>query len=248
MPTKTEDIKTCLEKVYNIAKKRQKELTEEELKSYFLKTNILEIIGYETIGKDIRMEKAGKGQKRTDIHCIDEYGNVIFVIEFKKPLDKTNLKEHYDQLWENYILPLKAKYGIITNGLKLLLYERINTNSQQILDINLGELTLSQCETLFNRLQKPVYKITKLKPVITYFNSFQDPNSRIYLDTDIAQKHFFDNFKLEEDSAFGKLIQGTISLFNHQYGKSKFLTSAYDFWLKSYARKPEKVPLMWKKL
>ena len=246
MPVKSEEIKACLEKVYNIAKKGQKELTEEELKSYFLKTNILEILGYESLGKDIRMEKGGKGQKRTDIHCIDEYGNVIFVIEFKKPLDKTNLKEHYNQLWENYILPLKAKYGIITNGLKLLLYERINTNSQQILDINLWELNLPPCETLFNRLQKPVYEVTKLKTVITYFNGFQDPSSRIHLDTDIAQKHFFDNFKLEENSAFGKLLQGTISLFNYQYGKSKFLTSAYDFWLKSYARKPEKVPLMWK--
>ena len=60
-------------------------LTEEELRSLFLETKILNKLGYFEIGKDIRLELTipGKG-KRPDIQCLDDYGNTIFVIEFKK--------------------------------------------------------------------------------------------------------------------------------------------------------------------
>ena len=245
----TGEIKQYLDRIYDRAKTKREELTEEDLRAYFIKTGILEYLGYEKIGEDIRLEKTiSKKGKRPDIECLDEYGNVVFILEFKKPSDKTNLKEHLPQLWERYVVPLKAKYGVLSNGLTLIIYERIGTNPQIILDKPLYNMDENDCRLIFNRLQKPSYDMTSVKKVLEYFKNFSDSNERRPLDTELAREMFFEDFSLREASLFSELVQGTIELFEYQYGKSKFLTSAYDFWLKSYARKPDKIPTSWKKL
>ena len=69
---------------------QKNDISEEELRSYFIKRNILSALGWQNIGKDIRLERTVKGtNKRSDIICIDNYGNITFVIEFKKPSDET---------------------------------------------------------------------------------------------------------------------------------------------------------------
>ncbi|MFB6088751.1 MAG: Eco57I restriction-modification methylase domain-containing protein, partial [Candidatus Aenigmatarchaeota archaeon] len=75
---------------------------------------------------------------------------------------------------------------------------------------------------------------------------FDHPEERVTLVDEESREHFFENFKLEKDSAFTNLVIKTMNLFDSQYHKSKFLTSAYDFWEKSYAKEPEEVPKNWK--
>lgn len=227
--------------------KQNPEMPEEELRTLFNKSVILENLGYGAIGKDIRLELSIKG-KRSDIVCLDDYGNVVFVVEFKKPSDSVELKEHFDQLWDRYVKPLRADFGALINGYELILYRRIGENNKLELRVNLSEISDKDCELIVKLLKKPDYELTKVKDILNYLNKFSAPESRIFLTTDEARKHFFENFKLEEDSIFGELFKNTIKLFDYEYSRSKFLTSAYDFWRKSYAKKPDKVPESWKKL
>lgn len=227
--------------------KQNPEMPEEELRTLFNKSVILENMGYGEIGKDIRLELSING-KRSDVICLDDYSNVVVVLEFKKPSDSVELKEHFDQLWDRYVKPLRADFGVLINGYELILYRRIGENNKIELRVNLSEISDKDCELIHKLLKKPDYSLTQVKDILNYLNKFSTPESRVYLTTDAARKHFFENFKLEDDSIFGELLKKTIQLFDYGYSRSKFLTSAYDFWRKSYAKKPDKVPDSWKKL
>lgn len=239
-------IKLDFQSLY-IKSKKNPEMPEEELRTLFTKSDILENLGYGTIGKDIRLELFIKG-KKSDIACIDDYGNVVFVLEFKKPSDNVELKDHFDQLWDRYVKPLRTDFGALINGYELILYRRIGENNKLELRKNLSEVSDKDCELIYNLLKKPDYSLTQVKEILNYLNKFSAPESRIYLTSDAAREHFFENFKLEEDSIFGELLKKMVKLFDYEYSHSKFLISAYDFWRKSYAKKPDKVPESWKKL
>ncbi|MDI6655483.1 MAG: type I restriction enzyme HsdR N-terminal domain-containing protein, partial [Candidatus Hydrothermarchaeota archaeon] len=223
-----------------------KEISEEDVRIAFVKSGILEELGYEGELKDIKFEKEVKG-KRSDLLAFDEYRNVVFVVEFKIPAE-INLDKHFAQLWERYVKPLKAKYGLLTNGLELLIHERINSNWDRKLKINLSEITLSQCEEIYDWLKKPKIERTKVNEVLKYFERFDKREERVNLSSEIAQKHFFDSFELKEGSVFVGLLRGTIGLFDSEIERSKFLRSAYEFWKTAYAKKPEKIPENWKKV
>jgi len=155
------------------------------------------------------------------------------------------LEQDFAQLWERYVKPLRARYGVLTDGLELLVYERINSNSEEKLRLNLGEISIAQCEEIYDWLKKPGIKRTKINEVLRYFERFDNLEERINLSSEIAQRHFFDSFELKEGSIFADLVQKTIGLFNSELERSKFLKSAYNFWKVSYAKKPEKVPENW---
>jgi type I restriction-modification system DNA methylase subunit len=228
--------------------KKNPDITEEELRTKFRDSNVLETLGYTEVGKDIRIEKKiPKEGKISDIRCLDDYKNVIFVIEFKNP-KVTNLKDHFNQLWERYVKPLRARYGILTNGIELLVYERIDTNFERKLKISLAEITVSQCEDLYEWLRKPKINRTVLVDVLEYFSKFDKPKEKISLASEVSQKHFFDSFELKEGSVFADLVGRTIELFDFERERSKFLRSAYTFWKSSYAKEPEKLPNNWKKI
>ncbi len=239
-------IKLDFQNLYGKSKKNP-EMPEEELRTFFTKSEILENLGYNAIGKDIRLELFIKG-KKSDIACIDDYGNVVFVVEFKKPSDSVDLKEHFDQLWDRYVKPLRADFGALINGYELILYRRIGENNKLELRVNLSEISDKDCELIVKLLKKPDYSLTQVKDILNYLNKFSAQEARIYLTSDAARGHFFENFKLEEDSIFGELLKKMIKLFDYEHPRSKFLNSAYDFWRKSYAKKPDKVPESWKKL
>jgi len=242
------ELKKCLDRIYERAKTKREELTEEDLRTYFIKTDILKHLGYKTIGEDIRLEKTIKAKrKRADVQCLDDYGSVILIVEFKKPADPTNLKEHFRQLWDRYVIPLKAKYGILTNGLKIIIYERRGINEHMLLEKSLADLETDDCE-VFTPLEKPLYNMADFDDVKNYFESYKLPEEKIDLKKEISRELFYENFRLKADSLFGKLIQSTITYFKDQYNKDQFLTNAYQFWLKSYAKKPDKIPDNWKKL
>ncbi|MGB7534023.1 MAG: TaqI-like C-terminal specificity domain-containing protein [Halobacteriota archaeon] len=226
--------------------KSAKEISEEDLRVAFVKSGILEVLGYEGELKDVRFEKGVKG-KRSDLLAFDDYQNVVFVVEFKRP-NEIDVEPDFAQLWERYVKPLKARYGLLTDGLELLLYERINSNWERKLRVNLGEVTLSQCEEVYDWLKKPSIERTRIEAVLGYFERFDNPEEKVNLSSEIAQKHFFDGFELKEGSVFVNLVQKTIGLFDFELERSQFLKSAYNFWKISYAKKPEKVPENWQRI
>jgi len=74
--------------------KQNPEMPEEELRTLFNKIDILGNLGYNAIGKGIRLE-------------------------FKKPSDTVNSKDYFDQLWNRYVKPLRADFGVLINGYEL---------------------------------------------------------------------------------------------------------------------------------
>jgi len=240
-------IRASFQKLYEKLKSA-KEISEAELRSEFINSGILEALGYAGILKDIRLEKGIKG-KRSDLLAFDNYMNVVFVVEFKRP-NEIEVEPDFAQLWDRYVKPLKAKWGLLTDGLELLVYERINSNWERKLHVSLSEITLSQCERLQEWFKKPKVEIAEVNEVLRYFERFDNPEEKIKLseEVEIAQKHFFDSFELKEGSIFVNLVQRTISLFDFELERSKFLKSAYDFWKISYAKKPEKVPENWRRI
>jgi hypothetical protein len=62
------------------------EISEEEVRVKFVESGVLEALGYKGILKDIRLERGVKG-KRSDLLAFDDYQNVVFVVEFKRPTE-----------------------------------------------------------------------------------------------------------------------------------------------------------------
>jgi len=241
---KPDTILEKLEKIHDKCRENE-DISEDKLKRYFHKSGILEELGYEE--EDIHVEETVKGQKRTDIHVTDDYGNVRAVIEFKKPTVR-NLREHFDQLWNRYMKPLKAKYGFLYNGHELFFYERIRNNYDKKFGMNVLDLERQNVSTIVQHIKKPRYDLTKIKVVTEYLKEFEDPEEKLNLKDEASREHFFESFKLKKDSVFGELLKASINLFNEmeRKGDFEFLKSAYDFWKISYAKKPESVPENWK--
>ncbi|MBU1158599.1 MAG: N-6 DNA methylase [Candidatus Thermoplasmatota archaeon] len=235
-----------LNRLFEKTRARTDKLTEEELRSIFKETVILGTLGYKDIGRDIRLEKTLRTSgRRTDIQCSDDLGRITFVVEFKKPSDPTELKSHLSQLWEGYVLPLRARYGILINGLHIVVYERIGRNHHTILDRDLHDINEDDCSKLLKKLRKPKHNLTSTHEVQEYLKQISDPDEKMTLSNELSREMFLEDFRLGEPSPFSDLLKGCIDLFDMQYGDSRFLTSAFDFWMKSYAKKPYRIPDNW---
>lgn len=219
-------------------------MSEEELYEVLINSRFFKILGYKSFGRDVKAQYviAGK-RKKADYICRDEYQNVIFVLEAKKPSDR-KLGDALSQLWERYVLPLKARYGVLTNGWRLMIYERIIRKPEPTLNLNLGKVTNKGRDLLFRTLRKPEYDITLHSKLEEYFSSVE----KLSLKTDLAKENFLETFKLEKSSAFGLLLSSLVNLFDWVYPRSRFLKGAYGFWQKSLAREPKKIPDSWEPL
>jgi type I restriction-modification system DNA methylase subunit len=217
-------------------------MSEDELYSVLVRTGFFEELGYEKFGIDVKPQYVIPGErKKADYVCRDEYQNVIFALEAKKPRDE-RLEDALDQLWERYVLPLKAVYGVLTNGKQFLVYKRVGSNAEPLLDIHLEGISEADSNQLYRTLKKPEYDITLHSRVQDYFASIE----KLSLKTDLAKENFFETFKLNVDSIFGKLVLDLMELFDWVYPRSKFLKGAYGFWQRSFAREPEKIPESWR--
>lgn len=216
-------------------------MSEEELYEVLINSRFFKILGYKSFGRDVKAQYviAGK-RKKADYICRDEYQNVIFVVEAKKPSDR-KLGDALSQLWERYVLPLKARYGVLTNGRRLMIYQRIIRKPEPTLSLNLGKVTNKGCDLLFHTLRKPEYDITLHSKLEEYFSGVE----KLSLKTDLAKENFFETFKLEKSSAFGLLLSSLVNLFDWVYPRSRFLKGAYGFWQKSLSREPKKIPNSW---
>lgn len=237
--------KTILKKFSDIFKKTKKnmDVNEAKIRRYFYDSKILELLGYKE--EDIYVkETVEKGE--TDIHCVDDFGNVTLVVELKKP--KVKPIKYESQLWQRYMKPLKAEYGILFNGLELIFYKRAGNDLKRIFKINLNKLDEDRAKTLIKHLKKPERVTTNIDLVLEYLEKFRESSEKLELKKEAARDHFFQNFRLKEDSIFGNLLRRTINLYEELKGRVEFLDSAYSFWRKSYAKKPDEIPDDWEPL
>ncbi len=244
--TDLHEIKKGFEIVLKDVKKKPS-MNESTLRINFAQTNILKTFGY--LKNEVFYEERLVSGKRTDIHCTDEFGDVIFVIEFKKP-SVENLDSFENDLWEKYVKPLKAKYGLLYNGNELIFYERqrnrlIRNNKISNSVENFDEILISD---LLNHLKKPDYGTTLIKNVKNYLEKFTDPDERLALEEEISREHFYESFRLCEGSIFSSLVCSIIDLFKDEREKLTFTESAYNFWKKSYAKSltKDQVPNNWR--
>jgi len=235
------EIKECLAYVLDKVEK-DPSMIEDDLYRVLENSGLFKKLGYLEIGVDIRPQRPISGErKKPDYAFRDEYQNTIFVMEVKRPLDK-ELEKALPQLWERYVLPLKSKYGVLTNGKQIVIYERIGINHKLVMKVNLVEATEVRCNQIQSLLKKPHYNIGNIQGIRECLFATE----KLSLKTDIAKEDFFETFGLKENTIFGSLVHILMDLFDEIYPKSKFLEGAYGFWNKSLARKPEKVPDSWK--
>lgn len=76
---------------------------------------------------------------------------------------------------------------------------------------------------------------------------YLDSLSKVSLDSELGREHFFDTFRLEEDSQFADLVVAMTDLLEELRDEqnAKFVAGAYDFWEASYANVPNETPDSW---
>lgn len=230
------------------AKENSNDWSEEDLRIALAKSQALEELGYEE--ENISWEATLENQKRTDVHVKDDVGGFVAVFECKKPSVDITANEHERQLRERYVLPYKVDYGILYNGIELIFYKRQGHSMDRVFRVSADELDDQQLNQLVSALHKPDRSTTDLDSVTTYMDKYRDEADRLMLTDDVAREYFYENFQLDEDSVFGRLVVNTIKLFEDRHGKSDFLESAYQFWKRSYAKELNKkqIPDEWKPL
>ena len=230
------------------AVKKNLEMTEQEVYNNLVSSRFFEILGYEGYGIDVRSQQPIRGYE-PDYYCLDTFEKTIFVTELKKPSDdqKTPLEEYKDkQLSEKYVIPLRARYGILTNGVRFILYERVGQRLvERVRYADLSIVTAEEAGQLCEKLRKPSIDLTALSEVTSRIKeSLQEPKD---LSVETAQRDFFQIFKLNYTSKFGELVKAIEDLLDYCLTEKsyKFTNGAYAFWLKSYTVELDEVPKPW---
>jgi type I restriction-modification system DNA methylase subunit len=206
-------------------------------------------------GLDIRAQRRGEEGKVPDFECLDELEQSVFVMEVKAPKDEetTPLGSYLETQLKGYVDLKKSRYGVLTNGIKFLLYRKVDGRLVQELEVeDLEAVTAEVASEIYNPLKKPSYEFTDLKQ-IAYQLALIEPKP---LTEEANRVAFYETFRLKEESPgmptkFTKLVYSLMDLFDElmkEESKSEFLEGAYKFWNKSYAHKPSKVPKSWQNL
>jgi hypothetical protein len=230
-----------LEGIYDRIQQRT-DLEEGEVTDVFTDNDFFQTLGYEGIPIDVRSENHIVGGNRPDYFCKDKYGNTVFVVEFKKPSRNEDLSSHKDQLWEQYVVPLRAEYGVLTDGEELILYERVgNDRDDRKYRVQLDSFSNSQLEEL-DGLRKPTYAFESIDEVAQYFQNTESVSvgERIAGEP-VGQNEFLDTFRLEHGTLFYEMLQQTYELidyYDEQGQKNNFPRDSYEFWQSYYASDP----------
>ena len=223
-----------------IGSRTDDDMSERDVENLFLETGFYDALGYEGTGTDIRSEFTLPDNRRPDYITLDTNEAVTAVYEFKTT--GRDLGGHEDQLF-HYIDNLRAEYGVLTNGNELRLYRR--GEDRPIVTVSVESATESDARDLFSALQKREFDLTNPDDV----NQFLADLDPVPLDqqAELGQEHFFDTFRLEEDSPFADLVTGMMDLLHELRDdrEAKFVKGAYDFWEATYADEPDEVPDSW---
>lgn len=239
-------MKDVLESIYERIQERP-DLEESEVTDVFTDNDFFETLGYEGIPIDVRSENHIVGGDRPDYFCKDKYGNVIFIVEFKKPSREEDLSSHKNQLWEQYVKPLKADYGVLTNGEEMILYERGSRDRRnRIFRTRLDSFSDEQVEQL-KQLRKPAYEFTTKETVSSYFSEIETVSIGEEVEGElVGQNEFFDTFRLEQNTIFYQMLERTFNLLDYYLENGddgSFPNDAYEFWKEYYA--PDSDDINW---
>ena len=232
---------------FSKAVKQNPMMSEGDVYSNLVKSGFFEALGYEEYGKDIRSQET-VGSFFPDYYCVDQFEKTIFVLEAKKPSDEetTPLGAYADgQLKEKYVLPLKANYGVLTNGNRFFFYRRVGKNLLLEIDIDdLTQVSAGQATEIESKLRKPLLDFASLDQVVRRIGEVQgDPKP---LREPLARDDFYAIFGLQPKSKFTALVAQFVKLLEYYHAKGyRFSKGAFAFWKKAYSLKLENVPLPW---
>ena len=208
--------------------------TEAEVEKIFQENAFFVELGYQGFGKDILAQR-GKLRKRFDVALTGFGGRVHAVIEFKKPSEKA-LDSFRTELLDKYVNPHLAIYGVLTNGLEMIVYARTNGQFPEQLRFDLKDTTEAQARDLANWLGKQTVHLEVLESVLERLR-YHRQNVLLIRDPDSeAARIFFQVFQLRPESAFGRLVIALKSLLPKTTEVSRFARGSFDFWIRTYAR------------
>lgn len=232
------DTSAFLDALHGIASRLDGDMSEKDVENAFLNEDFFDLLDYDGAGYDLRSEWTLPDDRRPDYVTLDESESVTAVYEFKTT--GRDLTPNEDQLF-HYVEELKADYGVLTNGDELRLYKR--EGRTRMVSISLSEATESDAADISAALQKPEWDITDPDTVNNYISTLDE----VELDTELGRDHFFDTFRLEENSPFANLVTAMMDLLVElrDEQEAKFVKGAYDFWEASYASEPDETPDSW---
>lgn len=220
---------------------RNPDLSESEVMDIFVDEGFFSELGYEGFGVDIRSEESIVGQGRADYSGKDDLDNTVFIIEFKKPSRDEDLSEHKPQLWEQYVKPLKARYGVLTDGQEMILYERgARDRAERIFRNSLEEITDSEGGEVSN-LHKPSYEFSTKSSLTNYLDSIDSVSIGEVIDGEqVGQNEFLSTFANEQNTIFYEMLKSTYNLLDYyvERDENSFPKDAYEFWEEYYSAEP----------
>jgi methylase of polypeptide subunit release factors len=225
---------------------QDKNLTEAEVEKIFQERDFFVELGYRGFGQDILAQR-GKFQKRFDVALTGFGGRVHAVIEFKKPAVDT-LDAFRDDLLEKYVRPELALFGVLTNGVEMIVYARTNGRFPEQKRFNLSETTEPAAQDISDWLRKPTVHLDSLDSVLERLR-YNRSNALIISDPESeAARIFFQVFRLKRESSFGRLTLALKDVLPKTLEVSRFTRGSYDFWLRTYSRELsyKSVPLAWR--
>lgn len=225
-------------------------LTEAEVEKLFQEHGFFSELGYEGIGKDILAQR-GQRRKRFDIALLDFGGRTRAVIEFKRPKRPGggSLESFQEELFDKYVKPHLAQFGILTDGVTFVLYAKTNGEFvRQFDEFPLAETSETHARRIAQWLQKKTVDLQSLASVhgLLQFN-LQNQRLLQALDSDEAGI-FFRVLQLLPESPFGQLVSCLKELLPKTVKTSRFAQGSYEFWQKTYARelKFDNTPDSWR--
>lgn len=221
-------------------------LTEAEVEKVFQQEGFFSTLGYAGIGRDILAQR-GRFRKRYDLGLLGFGGRVRVIIEFKKE-DVGPLEDFQQELFDKYVKPHVSSFGVLTNGIDLIVYARTNGQLVKQDSFRLSEVSRSQALNLENWLQKQPVDLELLPSVLGLLKNnrkhpllIDDPGGE-------ATRVFFQVFQLRPESAFGRLVSSLKDSLLRTAERSSFTRGSYEFWKRTYARELnfKDVPKSWR--
>src|SRR2546425_6243354 len=221
-------------------------LTEAEVEKVFQEKGFFVELGYQGFGKDLLAQR-GKARKRFDVALTGFGGRVHAVIEFKQKSAGT-LESFRDELYEKYVQPQVAVFGVLTNGEKIIVYARTNGQFPEQMNVQLSEITEGRARDLENWLHKKSVHLASLESVLEQLRYHRQNQLLISDASSEPARIFFQEFQLRPESAFGRLVLALKECLPKTIDQSRFTRGSYEFWLKTYARplKYKNIPESWR--
>lgn len=204
--------------------------------------NVYLELGYSTVGRDILGKRKSKKSGIPDVRLLNSDDSIQTIVELKKPSE--NLGDHENQLFA-YMRDLKAPFGLLSNGRNLWLYEREGLNVRLIGKYAASDLVTDP--TPLEPLRKQHLEPTDFKQVKARFEEAKREGLVLTDVESVQAEQFLNTFDLTKGSPFGELVAQTQTLLGELLSSSDFVSGAYDFWKKTYARDPgDDIPKVWK--